>query len=211
MHEIEWKLTKEPVAYTEAVDFMEARVAKIHAQLAPEMVWFLQHPSIYTAGSSSKMSDLLDSKGCAVIQTGRGGKLTYHGPGQLVVYIMLNLKSQPDLKRFVAQIESACIATLLQFGIMAQIVPERVGIWVEEGNALAKIAAIGIRVRKWVTYHGLAINLNPNLDYFKGIIPCGISDAGVTSFEKLGKYVTDEQFIAVFQRSFMEVFYKNGD
>ncbi len=205
---IEWKASAAPVPYEEAVAEMEARVAAIRAGTAPEMIWLLEHPPLYTAGTSAKGDDLIkDAKGESkfpVYETGRGGQYTYHGPGQRVAYVMLDLKkrqSAPDIKQYVSNLEDWIINSLQQFDIIGEKREGRVGIWVDlkshhnkrNGVPLnnlmpkeAKIAAVGVRVRHWVTYHGISININPDLSHFNGIVPCGISDAGVTSFDDLG-------------------------
>lgn len=181
----EWKISPQPVHYEAGVAEMEERVADIRAGHAPELVWLLEHPPLYTAGTSAKGDDLLDPR-FPVFQTGRGGQYTYHGPGQRVVYVMLDLKKwqqTPDIKRFVCNLEQWVINSLQQFDIVGERVDGRVGIWVGD----RKIAAIGVRVRHWVTYHGIAINVNPDLTHFGGIVPCGIADAGVTSIADLGR------------------------
>lgn len=194
--EIEWKISKTPVEYETAVDVMEERVASIRAGDKSELIWLLEHPPIYTAGTSAKEEDLLSPK-FPVFETGRGGQYTYHGPGQRVAYVMLDLKKRqqaPDIKQYIRNLEQWIIDSLQEFDIAGKRVDGRVGIWVERNKDLnnevkhaeAKIAAIGVRVRHWVTYHGISINLNPDLSHFSDIVPCGISDAGVTSFNDLG-------------------------
>jgi lipoyl(octanoyl) transferase len=167
-------------------------VAAIHAGTAPELVWLVEHPPLYTAGTSAKAEDLLDPR-FPVHRTGRGGQFTYHGPGQRVVYQMLDLKRRnPDIRAYVAALEAWIAAALSNFGVTALSRPGRVGLWVELGRhggppgAEAKIAAIGVRVRRWITYHGAAINLTPDLSHYAGIVPCGIRDHGVTSLAALG-------------------------
>lgn len=194
--EIEWKISKTPVEYETAVDVMEERVASIRAGDKSELIWLLEHPPIYTAGTSAKEEDLLSPK-FPVFETGRGGQYTYHGPGQRVAYVMLDLKKRqqaPDIKQYIRNLEQWIIDSLQEFDIAGKRVDGRVGIWVDRDKNLsgvgryaeAKIAAIGVRVRHWVTYHGISINLNPDLSHFSDIVPCGISDAGVTSFNDLG-------------------------
>ncbi|MEM6811503.1 MAG: lipoyl(octanoyl) transferase LipB [Pseudomonadota bacterium] len=192
---IEWKISTEPVPYKDAVTLMEERVAMIKEQKAQEMIWLLEHPSLYTAGTSSKASDLLKPQ-FPVFETGRGGQYTYHGPGQRVAYVMLDLKSRqktPDIKDYVCQLEQWIIDTISEFGIEGERRSGRVGIWVDVNGQDKKIAALGVRVRHWVTYHGISINLNPDLSHFNGIVPCGISDAGVTSFEDLGSSISMDE------------------
>jgi lipoyl(octanoyl) transferase len=186
--DIEWKISTEPVDYLEAIEFMEKRVEDIITGNAPEMVWLLEHPSIYTAGTSAKKKALLDPDRFPVYETGRGGEYTYHGPGQQIAYVMLNLKKRmdkPDLRKYVKDLEQWIINTLQQFDIKGERRENRIGIWVQnEDGSEDKIAALGVRVRKWVTYHGISINVTPDLSHFTGIIPCGISQHGITSIEK---------------------------
>ncbi len=201
---IEWMKSDQPVAYPEALETMERRVAAIRDGSAPEAVWLLEHPPLYTAGTSARAQDLLSPR-FPVFETGRGGQYTYHGPGQRVAYVMLDLKSRqeaPDIKCYVWQLEEWIIRTLAEFGVTGERVEGRVGIWV--GNK--KIAAIGVRVRHWVTYHGISINVNPDLSHFNGIVPCGISDAGVTSFQDLGKPIDMKQLDAMLQVKWEDVF-----
>ena len=206
---IDWKISTTPQDYLDAVQYMEDRVALIKDGQADEQVWLLEHPSLYTAGTSAKSSDLIDAK-FPVFETGRGGQYTYHGEGQRIAYVMLNLKQRqqvPDIKQYVFNLEQWIINTLQVYDIKGKRIEGRVGIWVtSRSGAESKIAAIGVRVRHWITYHGISINLNPELSHFKGIVPCGISDAGVTSFEKLGVEVTQEKFDKVFMQEFLNVF-----
>lgn len=205
MNELEWKITGEPVEYAEALAFMEQRVADIRCDEQSECIWFLEHPPLFTAGTSAKAQDLLQPR-FPVYETGRGGQYTYHGPGQRVAYVMLDLKQRydhPDIKHYVWSLEEWIIHTLATFDIKGYRIDGRVGIWTKDSHGLeAKIAAIGVRVRHWVTYHGISINLNPDLSHFDDIVPCGISDAGVTSFEALGKDVTFEQLDTALQANF---------
>jgi lipoyl(octanoyl) transferase len=184
---LEWRVEDGLVAYPRAVEFMEERVAQIADGLAPELVWLIEHPPIYTAGTSAKPSDLLDSR-FPVFQTGRGGQFTYHGPGQRVAYVMLDLRlRKADVRAFVRNLEEWIIRTLARFGIAGERRNGRVGIWVVHGTGNEeKIAAIGVRVRRWVTFHGVALNIAPNLDHFGGIVPCGVRGHGVTSVAGLG-------------------------
>lgn len=195
--------------YELAVQFMENQVAEINLKTAQELVWFVEHPPLYTAGTSANASDLLDSGGFPVFQTGRGGQYTYHGPGQQVVYVMLDLKQRNamDVKLYVRNLEQWLINSLAVFGVEGQRRSGRVGIWVVlNDKSEAKIAAIGIRVRKWVTYHGVALNICPDLSHFDGIIPCGISQYGVTSLEKLGIRITKEEVQQVLEKEFGNIF-----
>jgi lipoyl(octanoyl) transferase len=194
--DVEWRIEPAPVGYEEAVAAMEARVAAIDAGRAGELVWLVEHPPLYTAGTSAKPEDLLDAR-FPVYRTGRGGQFTYHGPGQRVAYVMLNLKQRnPDIRAYVCHLESWVIRALERFGVKAERRAGRVGLWVamEPYGGLAgveaKIAAIGVRVRRWITYHGVAINVAPDLTHFEGIVPCGIREHGVTSLAALGVQAT---------------------
>ena len=187
---VEWQVAPNLTRYDEAVETMEARVAAIRGNTSPELVWLVEHPPLYTAGTSAKPGDLLDGDRFPVHQTGRGGQYTYHGPGQRVAYVMVDLNRRGrDLRGFVSNLEQWVISTLAGFDIVGERRAGRVGIWVERGNGREdKIAAIGVRVRHWVTYHGIAINVSPELSHFEGIVPCGIADPnlGVTSLADLG-------------------------
>jgi lipoyl(octanoyl) transferase len=183
---IEWRLSEVPVPYEDAVCVMEDRAAAIGAGEAAELVWLLEHPSLYTAGTSAKISDLLDASRFPVHRTGRGGQYTYHGPGQLVAYVMLDLnKRERDVRKHVRRLEAWVIAALADYGVSGELRDGRPGIWVKTPGPDAKIAALGVRVRRWVTYHGVAINVCPDLSHFAGIVPCGIKDAEVTSLDSL--------------------------
>lgn len=192
MTHIDWRFADEPVPYPDAVAEMETRVERIVAKTAPELIWLLEHPPLYTAGTSAKPADLLDPGRFPVYPTGRGGQYTYHGPGQRVGYVMLDLKLRGgDVRRFVCLLEDWLIRTLAHFNIKGERRSGRVGIWVDM-NAYGhpgedrKIAAIGVRVRRWVTFHGVALNVDPDLGHFAGIIPCGLPTYGVTSMYALG-------------------------
>jgi lipoyl(octanoyl) transferase len=203
------KTSADLVDYQEALSFMEERVAKIFNGSEEECVWLLEHPPLYTAGTSAKAEDLLNAQ-FPVYDTGRGGEYTYHGPGQRVAYIMLNLKErykEPDIKHFIWSLEEWIILTLKEFGITGERREGRVGIWVvNKDKSEDKIAAIGIRIRRWVSFHGISINLNPDLSHFEGIVPCGIKGHGVTSFEKLGVKATMEDLDKALQKTWPEVF-----
>ena len=191
--EIEWRCSAQQVPYRAALAEQEARNAAIAAREAGELVWLLEHPPVYTAGTSAPAEELLDAR-FEVIETGRGGRYTYHGPGQRVGYVLLDLAGRGhDVRRFVHALEGWVIATLASFGVEAWAVPDRIGIWTREaGGAEAKIGAIGVRVRKWVTMHGFAVNLDPDLSHFAGIVPCGIAEYGVTSMARLGVTVAPQ-------------------
>jgi len=209
----EWRVSDGLVPYLDAEAFMADRVAAIRAGTAPELVWLLEHPPIYTAGTSARESDLLESGGIPVYRTGRGGQYTYHGPGQRVVYVMLDLKRRgADVRRFVHDLESWLIATLWRFNVRGERRDGRVGIWVpREGGREDKIAAIGVRVRRWVSFHGVAINVDPDLTPFDGIVPCGIRGHGVTSLHDLGLPVTMPDVDVALRESFGEIFGKPVD
>lgn len=194
MQSLEWKISDSPVGYPDAVAAMEQRVTDIIAGHAPELVWLLEHPPLYTAGTSAKSLDLLDQNRFPVFASGRGGEYTYHGPGQRIAYVMLDLRKRGmmDVRTYVKNLEQWIIATLAQFGIEGFTREGRIGVWVNDSGE-KKIAALGIRVRKWVTYHGISINVNPDLSHYTGIVPCGISGFGVTSIEELGLKTTTEE------------------
>jgi len=187
IEQIEWRVAAQPVPYREALAAMEARNAAIQDGGARELIWQLEHPPVYTAGTSASASELLDPR-FEVVEAGRGGRYTYHGPGQRVTYVLLDLRERgKDVRRFVHALESWAVAALAGFGIESWTVPERVGIWTQGPDGCeAKIGAIGVRVRRWVTMHGFAVNLSPDLSHFTGIVPCGIDEFGVTSLADLG-------------------------
>lgn len=206
---VEWRISDAPVPYPAAVESMEERVAAIRAGTAPELVWLLEHPPLYTAGTSAKDGDLLWPDRFPVYPTGRGGQYTYHGPGQRVGYVMLDLKRrEPDVRRFVYLLEEWLIRTLARFNVRGERRAGRIGIWVARGDREDKIAAIGVRVRKWVTFHGVALNLDPDLEHFAGIVPCGVQDPrfGVTSLHDLGLLISMPELDAALIAAFAEVF-----
>lgn len=187
-NDIEWKVGDGLVPYDEALAFMESRAAAIRAGTAPECVWLLEHPPLFTAGTSADPSELINPFGFPVHEAGRGGRYTYHGPGQRVGYLMLDLEKRGrDVRRLVHCLEGWIIDTLAELGVAAHRSDGRIGIWVGDGPSEAKIAALGIRVKRWVTLHGFSINVAPDLSHFGGIIPCGISEFGVTSLAAIGK------------------------
>lgn len=185
---VEWLTQPGQIDYAEAVAHMEARVAAIHAGEAPELVWLVEHPPLYTAGTSAADAELLTPGRFPVHRTGRGGRYTYHGPGQRVGYLMLDLaKRGRDVRCFVSSLEKWLIGSLARLGVAARQEPGRIGIWVNRPDGHeAKIGAIGVRVRRWVTLHGFAINVNPDLSHFSGIVPCGLPEFDVTSLSDLG-------------------------
>ncbi|MGZ6000217.1 MAG: lipoyl(octanoyl) transferase LipB, partial [Rhizomicrobium sp.] len=183
---VEWRVAEGLTPYPEAVAVMQARAAAIAEGTAPELVWLVEHPPIYTAGTSAKDADLLDAR-FPVFKTGRGGQFTYHGPGQRVGYVMLNLKQRKaDVRAFVHDLEEWLIRSLAQFNVKGERREGRVGIWVARPGREDKVGAIGVRVRRWVTFHGVSINVDPDLSHFSGIVPCGVSEHGVTSLQDLG-------------------------
>ncbi len=210
---VEWRIADAPVSYPDAVAFMEARAADIRAGTAPETIWLVEHPPLYTAGTSADEAELLDAARFPVYRTGRGGRFTYHGPGQRVAYVMLDLKRRkPDVRRFVCDLEEWVIRTLGHFNVIGERRDGRVGIWVRQGAPGApasredKIAAVGVRIRKWVTFHGISINVEPDLEHFSGIVPCGIAEHGVTSLWDLGVTATMEDVDNALAATFKEVF-----
>ncbi len=230
---MEWKISDSLVPYEDAIAFMEERVQQIHAHKADEMVWLLEHPPLYTAGTSAQTSDLLDAR-FPVHHTGRGGQYTYHGPGQRIAYVMLDLRKRgQDVRQYVQNLEAWIIDVLGAFGVKGEVREGRVGVWVNtnpspasqtlgfplplagEGQGEgashpaireAKIAAIGVRVRKWVAYHGIALNVAPDLSHYAGIVPCGVREHGVTSFETLGIHPTMAEVDRQLKESFAKVF-----
>ena len=213
---VEWITAAGLTDYPAACAFMEARADAIAAGLAPEAIWLVEHPALYTAGTSAKPADLTDPDRFPVYSSKRGGQYTYHGPGQRVAYVMLDVGARGrDVRCFVRDLERWIIATLAEFGVTGEIRPGRVGVWVTRPDrppgpdgrvSEDKIAALGIRLRKWVSFHGLSINLNPDLSHFGGIIPCGITDHGVTSLSDLGLTVSMAELDAALKRSFAKVF-----
>jgi lipoyl(octanoyl) transferase len=208
--DLEWCISDTPVDYRQAVAEMETRVAAIRAGETPDTVWLLEHPPLYTAGTSANDGDLLDPIRFPVYRTGRGGQFTYHGPGQRVAYVMLDLKQRGgDIRAFVRDLEQWMIETLASFNVTGERREGRVGIWVDRGGGREdKIAAIGVRVRRWVSYHGVAINLEPDLRHFDGIVPCGIAgqDYGVTSLVDLGIPATMAELDSALRAGFRKVF-----
>lgn len=213
---VEWITATDLVPYEEALTFMEERVAKIASGEAEEAIWLLEHPPLYTAGTSAQSADLTDPDRFPVYQAGRGGQYTYHGPGQRVIYVMLDLnKRGRDVRKFVCNLEKWVIDTLAEFNITAERRAGRVGVWVTrpekpanfDGSAREdKIAAIGVKLRRWVSFHGISINVEPDLTHFDGIVPCGIREHGVTSLVDLGLPVTMMDLDLALMRQFEAVF-----
>ncbi len=207
LNSVEWRVERAPVAYPRAVAGMEARVAGIRAGQNPELVWLLEHPALYTAGTSARPEDLTGLIDLPVFPTGRGGEYTYHGPGQRIAYVMLDLKARgPDVRAHVGRLEAWLIATLAEFGVAGERRDDRVGVWVRGETGEAKIAAIGVRIRRWVTYHGVSLNVAPDLDHYRGIVPCGIREHGVTSLAALGVTATMADVDAALRRTFGAIF-----
>ena len=209
---VEWRISDAPVPYLEAVAVMEARVADIAAHRAPELVWLLEHPPLYTSGTSGKEADLRDPR-FPLFATGRGGQLTYHGPGQRVAYVMLDLKRRrPDVRAYVASLEQWLIHTLAAFNVRGERREDRVGVWVsrpDKGSGYEdKIAAIGVRLKHWVSFHGISLNVEPDLAHFNAIVPCGVTDPrfGVTSLSDLGHTLTMADADIALRQAFEEVF-----
>ncbi|MEQ1950667.1 lipoyl(octanoyl) transferase LipB [Mesorhizobium sp. CN2-181] len=213
---VEWLVEAGLTPYAQALTFMEERVAAIREGRAGELVWLVEHPPLYTAGTSAKVEDLVDPNRFPVFDAGRGGEYTYHGPGQRVAYAMLDLKRRrEDVRAFVAALEEWIIASLAAFNVRGERREDRVGVWVmrpdrppapDGGIAEDKIAAIGIRLRRWVSFHGIAVNVEPDLTHFSGIVPCGVSDHGVTSLVDLGLPVTLDDFDVALKAAFQQVF-----
>lgn len=208
--EIIWDISKKPVSYVDAVTEMENYVENIHKYSLKDKIWMLEHPDVYTAGVSSNLDDLIN-KNIELVKTGRGGKLTYHGLGMRIIYVMLDLKKRNmrDVRKYIFNLEQVVINSLSYFSVIGERRDNRIGIWVvNEQKYENKIAAIGVRIRKWVSFHGIAINIKPNLVHFNNIIPCGISNSnyGVTSLEKLGVKINYDEFDEIFQQEFIKIF-----
>ncbi len=202
---MEIKISQEPVAYKKAIDFLEQRVEKVHANLEGELIWILEHDSVYTKGISASDKDLLLPNLFPVIATNRGGKFTYHGPGQKIVYFVLNLnKREKEIKKFVRHVEEWIISILKDFNISSFADPKNIGIWINNNSEENKIAAIGIKVKKWIAYHGFSLNINVNKTDYRGIVPCGISNKGIINISDLRAIPNDE----IINNSIKENFYK---
>lgn len=211
---VEWRASHAPVAYPDALAQMESRVDAVIEGRAPELVWLLEHPPLLTTGTATRAEDLAGSGNFPLFETGRGGRLTYHGPGQRIGYVMLDLKPRgQDLRRYVAALEEWIIRTLSDFGVSGERREDRVGVWVQrpdKGKGFEdKIAAIGVRVKKWVTLHGISLNVAPDLSHYKGIVPCGVNDPrwGVTSLTDLGVKAAMQDVDAALEKHFRELFY----
>jgi lipoyl(octanoyl) transferase len=202
---MEIKISQKPVAYKKAIDFLEQRVEKVHANLEDELIWILEHDSVYTKGISASDKDLLLPNLFPVIVTNRGGKFTYHGPGQKIVYFVINLnKREKEIKKFVRHVEEWIISILKDFNISSFADPKNIGIWINNNSEENKIAAIGIKVKKWIAYHGFSLNINVNKTDYRGIVPCGISNKGIINISDLRAIPNDE----IINNSIKENFYK---
>jgi lipoyl(octanoyl) transferase len=202
---MEIKISQKPVAYNKAIDFLEQRVEKVHANLEDELIWILEHDSVYTKGISASDKDLLLPNLFPVIATNRGGKFTYHGPGQKIVYFVINLnKREKEIKKFVRHVEKWIISILKDFNISSFADPKNIGIWINNNSEENKIAAIGIKVKKWIAYHGFSLNINVNKTDYRGIVPCGISNKGIINISDLRAIPNDE----IINNSIKENFYK---
>ncbi len=207
---VEWKISDKLIDYDFAISVMDKRVLNIKKNSGRELVWLLQHESIYTAGTSAKDIDLINNR-VEIRRTGRGGQWTWHGPGQRVVYLMLDLKNRlPDVKAYVYALEELIILSLSDFNIYGVRIKNQPGVWVNIDNRFDKIAALGIRISSWITYHGISINLNPNLEEFNNIVPCGIKDSGITSLYKLNKNVSFEELDNSLKKYFEKIFGENS-
>jgi len=206
-HEIEYFLDKKTIDYPDSIEFMEKKIEDIHKDNCKEFLWFLEHDNIYTAGTSAKQKDLINSNKFKVYKSSRGGQYTYHGPGQRVVYLMLNLRKKGyDIRKFISLIEEWIIKSLKDIDVNAVNDKNHVGIWIKDKKSLKKISSIGLRVRKGITFHGISINLNPNLENFKGINPCGNDPKDVTSLEEIGLKNKIKKFDQVLIKNFSTVF-----
>lgn len=202
--DIEWRVSAAPVPYEQALAFMNERAAAIREGTERECIWLLEHPPLFTAGTSADSAELSNPLGFPVFEAGRGGRYTYHGPGQRVGYVMLDLEKRgKDIRCFVHSLEGWMIAALAELGVAAHRAEGRIGIWVGDGAEEAKIGALGVRVKRWVTLHGFALNVSPDLSHYRGIVPCGITDFGVTSLSELGKQILLTGVDAALKRSFL--------
>lgn len=209
--EIEYSISNKAINYEDSVEIMENRVEHISSKIKSELLWFLEHPAIYTAWTSSNEKDLLKKNTFPVFKTSRGGEYTYHGPGQRIIYIMLNLRERSyDIRRFVNTLESWIVDSLSDLGVESRLIKGKVGVWIDKGGEPEeKIASIGLRVRKGITFHGISLNIDPNLDHFNGIISCGNKKNGVTSLKKLGIILPKEKIDGILLKNFEKNFHIN--
>ena len=204
---MEIKISHEPVAYKKAIDFLEQRVEKVHANLEDELIWILEHDSVYTKGISASDKDLLLPNIFPVIETNRGGKFTYHGPGQKIVYFVINLnKREKEIRTFVRNVEKWIISILEDFNISSFADPKNIGIWIKNNKEDNKIAAIGIKVKKWIAYHGFSLNINVNKSDYRGIVPCGILDKRIVNISDLRTIPNDENINNSIKKNFYKLF-----
>ena len=208
METIEWKVSNTPVPYPESVEFMTKTVQSIIAGTGRELVWLLEHPDIYTRGSSARANELKYQPVAPIYSTGRGGRYTYHGPGQRVVYLMMDLRTRGrDIRKYVYNLESLLINTIGEFGIKGERRHGRIGVWVSQGNNMdVKLGAIGVRVRKWVTSHGISLNISPNLAMYDAIVPCGINGHGISSLQELGVPALMRNVDEILCQNFQKIF-----
>ena len=208
METIEWKVSNTPVPYPESVEFMTKTVQSIISGTGRELVWLLEHPDIYTRGSSARANELKYQPMAPIYSTGRGGRYTYHGPGQRVVYLMMDLRTRGrDIKKYVYNLESLLINTIGEFGIKGERRHGRIGVWVSQGNNMdVKLGAIGVRVRKWVTSHGISLNISPNLAMYDAIVPCGINGHGISSLQELGVPALMRNVDEILCQNFQKIF-----
>lgn len=208
METIEWKVSNTPVPYPESVEFMTKTVQSIISGTGRELVWLLEHPDIYTRGSSARANELKYQPVAPIYSTGRGGRYTYHGPGQRVVYLMMDLRTRGrDIKKYVYNLESLLINTIGEFGIKGERRHGRIGVWVSQGNNMdVKLGAIGVRVRKWVTSHGISLNISPNLAMYDAIVPCGINGHGISSLQELGVPALMRNVDEILCQNFQKIF-----
>ena len=212
MREVAWTVSSELIDYSDSLKRMKNRVELIQSGKAIEQIWLLQHPPLYTAGTSAKVHDLIARDRFPVFETGRGGQYTYHGPGQRVIYLMLDLHNyRQDVRMYISLLERWLINTLSHLGVNATRMDDRVGIWVPVGQVrnktkYEKIGAIGVRIRRWITSHGVSLNISPNLEHFSGIVPCGINDSGVTSLEKLKREIDIAKIDKLLKTEFLNIF-----
>ena len=206
---IDWIKLASPIEYSKALEIMEAKLEEVISNKSNETIYTLEHQDIYTAGTSYKEEELLEKSEIPVIYTGRGGKYTYHGPGQSVIYPIIDLRKDnrsKDIKLYIRNLEQAVINSLKRYNLEAYTIEGKVGIWVNKKQTPAKIGAIGVRIKKWVTYHGIAVNISTDLQNYKGIIPCGISDFPVTSLKELGIEISAQDFNSIFKQEFEKIF-----
>ncbi|QKX01474.1 lipoyl(octanoyl) transferase LipB [Wolbachia endosymbiont of Cruorifilaria tuberocauda] len=204
---VEWLIPDRIIDYKYAVKFMEVKIQEIYNNLSDELVWLIQHPSLYTAGISAKDDEIVEEL-FPVYKTSRGGKYTYHGPGQRIIYLMLNLKKRDkcNIRLYIRELSNWIINVLRHFNILGKFKEDKIGIWVNDNGVEKKIAAFGIRLKKWVTYHGVALNVSPDLSHYNGIIPCGLKDYGVTSMKELGVEVLLDELDDILKKEFYKVF-----